>query len=178
MILSQLCHTADHPAVAITKATQDGFHRMCPGLCIESVGKVEKCECECHGEIEYDPAEALHAEVLLPRAVSVSPGGGLARHKDSVRTRSAPTGRCEHCGVPTGGRFAPGHDAKLKSTLVAGARQGNFKDVAELVLRGWPIPEGIDVSVESRGEAFAQQYGYDLVDRRNAARQGDTVSGD
>ena len=48
------------------------------------------------------------------------------------------------CGTQTsGGTWAPGHDAKRKSTLHAAIRAGG-KDkaaaTAELVQRGWPLP--------------------------------------
>ncbi len=42
------------------------------------------------------------------------------------------------CGGSTkGGRFLPGHDAKLKKTLVAGARAGKKRAVNKLAKLGW-----------------------------------------
>lgn len=47
------------------------------------------------------------------------------------------TGKCEHCGAPTGGRFAVGHDAKLKGELLKAARDGDAEAAAEMVYRTW-----------------------------------------
>lgn len=52
---------------------------------------------------------------------------------------SRPTsGQCECCGAPTkGGRFAPGHDARLKSKLRKASKAGDKAAYKELVERGW-----------------------------------------
>lgn len=48
------------------------------------------------------------------------------------------TGACECCGEPTrGGRFLPGHDARLKSRLRKAARDGDPQAAGELEQRGW-----------------------------------------
>lgn len=48
------------------------------------------------------------------------------------------TGQCECCGEPTrGGRFLPGHDARLKSRLRKAAKGGDQEAAAELETRGW-----------------------------------------
>lgn len=179
MILSRPCHTATHPAVTITPEGVDKFHALCPGMCIEVPSRVVTCECECHAAgHQYDPTEAIAREVVLPPAVTVlvgEPGGAEKDHREGrVGPRAAPSGRCEHCGAPTGGRFAPGHDAKLKSDLWKGAAAGSYKDYAELVLRGWvekTKSDRLEVRVVVEGENFAQQHGYPLVERRNRARQ-------
>ncbi len=42
------------------------------------------------------------------------------------------------CGTKTkGGKFLPGHDAKLKSRLVTAAKEGNTKATATLRELGW-----------------------------------------
>jgi hypothetical protein len=47
-------------------------------------------------------------------------------------------GRCHCCGETTrGGRFLPGHDAKLKTALTAGAVAGDAAATRELLAR-WP----------------------------------------
>jgi len=48
-------------------------------------------------------------------------------------------GKCECCGEPTrGGRFLPGHDARLASALVARIREsGDLEAYAEMERRGW-----------------------------------------
>jgi hypothetical protein len=60
------------------------------------------------------------------------------------RGRTAPkkpkprTGECECCGEPTrGGRFLPGHDAKLVSTLLERIRSGDDAAYAEMERRNW-----------------------------------------
>lgn len=47
-------------------------------------------------------------------------------------------GACECCGEATkGGRFLPGHDARLKSKLRKEAKDGSVEARAELERRGW-----------------------------------------
>ena len=54
------------------------------------------------------------------------------------RTPRPSVGACECCGEPTkGGKFLPGHDAKMKSRLRAAAKQGDLGAQAELEQRGW-----------------------------------------
>lgn len=76
---------------------------------------------------------------------------GIAKQQSAERKERAEprktTGTCEHCGEPTkGGKFAIGHDAKLKSILAGealgmGGTSINWKlqadALAELMLRGW-----------------------------------------
>lgn len=66
-----------------------------------------------------------------------------ARSKPQRARRSATprasVGECECCGeVTRGGRFLPGHDAKMASELVARIRNnGDAEAYAEMVRRGW-----------------------------------------
>lgn len=54
------------------------------------------------------------------------------------RVPRSTVGACECCGESTrGGRFLPGHDAKMKSRLRAAAKEGDQQAVAELERRGW-----------------------------------------
>lgn len=47
-------------------------------------------------------------------------------------------GSCECCGEPTrGGRFLPGHDARLAARLVARIKSGDPTAREEMVSRGW-----------------------------------------
>jgi hypothetical protein len=47
-------------------------------------------------------------------------------------------GACECCGEATkGGKFLPGHDAKMKSRLREAAKQGDMDAQTELERRGW-----------------------------------------
>lgn len=175
MKLSLLCHTATGETVALGAAGQDALHRRCPGQCVDNGGKVIPCECECHQQESMIMREALDR---LPRAVEVLTAGGQPAPQDRTVPRTPPNGRCEHCGASCGikSRFAPGHDAKLRSSLWDGARRGSYKDWAEIVLRGWiprdfQRPGGISFETEARGEAFAKEQGYALVERRNRVRQ-------
>lgn len=54
------------------------------------------------------------------------------------RTPRPAVGSCECCGAATrGGRFLPGHDAKMKSRLREAAKKGDVEASAELEQRGW-----------------------------------------
>lgn len=69
---------------------------------------------------------------------------GLSRDKQPKKPRKPPkpratSGKCECCGEPTrGGRFLPGHDAKLVSALVQRIRTNNDREAYdEMIRRGW-----------------------------------------
>lgn len=64
--------------------------------------------------------------------------GGEPEDRVAVRTPRPTRGECECCGVPTkGGKFAPGHDARMKSRLKAASNQGDKEAYRQLVERGW-----------------------------------------
>lgn len=146
---SGLCENAASPALHISEGIREHLHREC---------KHPECECRCHSG---------HRPVL---PVVVEPA-----RVDRAPTRTAPDGRCEHCGAPCGkrSRFAAGHDAKLKSQLWGQARNGNAKSFAELYLRGWATGDEsqVPLAVFLEGQSIAEQTGYTFVERRNAARK-------
>lgn len=54
------------------------------------------------------------------------------------RAPRSTVGQCECCGAATrGGKFLPGHDAKMKSRLRAAAKSGDVAAKSELERRGW-----------------------------------------
>jgi hypothetical protein len=79
--------------------------------------------------------------------------------------RTAKTGTCEHCGQPTrGGKFVPGHDAKLKGALarVYADRDASLRErtdaLAEAIAREWLKTEAAhDITGLLRGVADADQ---------------------
>lgn len=77
--------------------------------------------------------DRLHG--ILDQLGSAKTGGPK---KVSGRRPKGP-GACECCGEPTrGGRFLPGHDARLASALVARIRSGGDSEAyEEMVRRGW-----------------------------------------
>lgn len=173
-MISRDCHIATWPGVALTKTGQSAFHDTCPGVCQTDTGTIEWCDCDCHPLLRpvKPPIETLPSRI--PPAVSVSAPDPVAPDQDRVVPSRAATGRCEHCGAPTGGRFAPGHDAKLKSQLWKGACGGSWKDWAELRLRGWATNKmeiSLDFAILARGDDFAKRRGQDFVDQRSAWRQ-------
>jgi hypothetical protein len=102
------------------------------------------------------------------RAYTTANGGAR-----KPRARKAGSGICEHCGQPTkGGRFIPGHDAKLKAIL---ERDTSDEAMAERVLRGWI--KGSD-GVGARGpiSKFIKQ-GDGFLRSRIAARIGSDPGG-
>jgi hypothetical protein len=76
----------------------------------------------------------------MPRTDSTAEG----TTERAPRTPRVKEGVCQHCGVKTaGGKFAPGHDANLKSELIATYSNHEASDtvrtdaLAEAVARGW-----------------------------------------
>jgi hypothetical protein len=91
--------------------------------------------------------------------------------------RKAGSGFCEHCGEPTkGGRFIPGHDAKLKGGLI---REATIEAAAERVIRGWSS----EAEAYDRGKTGTAQLrklvaqGDGFLRSRIAARTGHDPGG-
>lgn len=164
--------------VVASSTTADGWHDLCPGVTIDVKGRAHHCTCQCHAGVtrcarcgatdsDLDPAtssrciddeacaERIHARLAAdPRYQKLAGIKARAQAEreeaQANRTRTARVGRCEHCGEPTGGgKFRPGHDAKLKSELYGEARgNGVNKQVAlyELVARGWVPADLVDAA--------------------------------
>lgn len=84
-------------------------------------------------------------------------------------------GWCEHCGQATaGGRFAPGHDAKLKSELTNAAIDADDPEAyAELLVRKWPVPTQTHDDIVDLATSIAQADDVDeWLTARNEARRG------
>lgn len=88
-------------------------------------------------------------------------------------------GKCEHCGDPTGGKFAVGHDAKLKGELLSGYRDGDAEAGVEMVLRGWRKPKWLekdapDANTRMLAEGMLAEGGLDgWLDARIKERQNE-----
>jgi hypothetical protein len=103
---------------------------------------------ECHSK-DYMKQRALPLDQLV-KAAATRPGRSRAAGP------RATIGRCEHCGEPTrGGRFLPGHDAKLKGELI---REATPEADAEREIRGWgpALLPGSKKLVE-QGESFLRE---------------------
>jgi hypothetical protein len=181
-MLSQPCHVAAATGVAMTLEGKIEVHSKCPGLCVY-IDQTVECECICHtdqGSKLRKAVAAKRSEAPLPVAMPVSAPEPAPARQDRPRPSRAAGGRCEcGCGRTTGGRFAPGHDAQLKSKLWKSAMAGGYKDYAEMKLRGWL--KGKDLSklpfeTDSRGDEFAALH-PDLVELRTAARWKNAPSG-
>jgi hypothetical protein len=175
VIYSQPCALASNQGIAMTLDGRNKLHDGCTGLCVLDL-KTETCECPCHEGASRLKRAALGAksETPLPAGVTVSGGDPVAAAQDTTRTRAAANGRCEHCGAATGGRFAPGHDAKLKAQLWKEALEGSYKSYAEMYIRGWHNGKDLtrlSFETETRGVDLANERGWAFVEGRNRVRQ-------
>lgn len=140
-------------------------HRLCKGCdCPHHLADEKRCalcnrtvrpgetQCTddpvaCQARHEKAIVNADRAEELRARQIGIAAARSTERKERKASEPRATTGACEHCGAPTkGGKFAIGHDAKLKSILAGQAlgQQGasiNWKlqadALAELMIRGW-----------------------------------------
>lgn len=159
------------------------WHALCGGTKVGANARVFVCECTCHagqvrcvdcglvtldteavvaqaGQLRCVDREACVGRLKARMDANPALAGARARRAETAARKASggkskpKTGRCEHCGGPTGGgRFQPGHDAKLKSDL-AGALKGWLKghfegdpralvpDAVELTARGW-MPDSL-----------------------------------
>lgn len=91
-------------------------------------------------------------------------------------------GACEHCGQPTGGRFAVGHDSKLKSQLRQEVNEGGGRAVealAELIMRNWTKAAGsldINPDIQERAEEIAAHSEAEAWLRRRVKERIDVAS--
>ena len=88
-------------------------------------------------------------EELTPLRGSTSAKESVMAKAKSKKKASAPAAKgkeCEcGCGrkASEGSRFLPGHDMKLKSKLIQGAKCGNASAIAKLKANGWPVPKKV-----------------------------------
>ncbi len=185
------------------------WHALCRGATVGRNARVSTCECPCHaGQARCVDCGASTTEDFiidsngrcidreacvgrLKARMDANPvlAGVRARRADVARTQASrgpskpKVGRCEHCGEPTGGgRFLPGHDAKLKGKLIGNLRgylKGHYDgdlnplvlDAAELYARNWMPPAlEADLGVQFTADAaqVADQPGF--VAARTEAR--------
>lgn len=124
------CGVATNKAIHTSSETRDWLHAKCPGAMYDEAGDFHWCDCPCHHTLVRDEAVArLQSLPVVPVTVPVAEPSAADRNRSvpvnvpSVGTRVCGCG----CGAQVGpkARFRPGHDAKLKSRLVALARHGD-----------------------------------------------------
>lgn len=170
------CGVASNERIAMADEARARLHSQCGrALVEEETGKVLACTCACHEQQAGSTLQNTEALPVVSSAVSEPPP--QAARLDRPAPARAPGGgsTCEcGCGTGTGGKFAPGHDAKLKSRLVIAARAGDDLAYAELVLRNWAhLASRVPADVIKSGTAWAAEEGYGLVvDRVEARRRG------
>jgi len=170
------CEAADNPAVALTDAARGALHRRCSCAYLTTDGEQRYCDCDCHRS-GTAKAHAGPLPVLEVPSGAVGRGGALEGEKGPEKASKRPSGAgpvpCQcGCGTKVPGRFAPGHDAKLKSRLVQEAEGGNASAAAELYQRRWMKLVKADRIPEPtlrRGEQLAQQD-RELTYRRTTRR--------
>jgi hypothetical protein len=159
-MLSGHCHTEAHAA---TPETAPQHHDRCAGAYAQPSGVIITCPCPRHaGEQrcrvcrhdhtvaeDFDPAGRQCADHdSCARRISTahheSPARQAIKEARATITPRKAARDCEcACGGQTrGGRFMPGHDAKLKSILLARARAGDDAARDDLRRRGWEKKSG------------------------------------
>ena len=125
------------------------------------------------GEHRIEPKKGCRACEAV-QAAEGPQAGAQGRKKARKRPPAGKKGQCEHCGAPTGGRFAVGHDAKLKSELAAAANGGDASAWAELLIREWThvVKTWPDRQVQTVGEKVAREATPQWLEDRNAMRRG------
>lgn len=173
-MLTSTCTVASDTHVSLSDYQRELIHQRCLGGYRTPDGSIEFCDCECHRENPMSKEDLAwrRLPVLQPPPTPEPEPAAKATKKTA---KGAATGSCEHCGAPTGGRFAPGHDAKLKSELTRAAANLDTEACAELILRDWlrlVKPGAIREYVARAAGGIAATRGYTLVEERNAARRG------
>lgn len=191
-----------------TAPTPADWHARCPG--VDSARRI--CECECHepdgrcracktddlpdGSVlcwdEVGCKRRQHEQLqnhpkyqqLQKCREQAKIAQGEVREIRRERAEPRPTtGRCEHCGEPTkGGRFVPGHDAKLKGILLGLATAENTPldqaedAVVELMMRDWVSANAkkkIPAMLIDQAEKLHNNRGVTWLAKRVADRIGE-----
>lgn len=85
-----------------------------------------------------DPSDDEKIEDLQGRLDTLMSAKAAERASNRVREPKPKVGKCECCGEPTrGGKFLPGHDAKLASALRLRVKCGDQEAYKEMERRGW-----------------------------------------
>lgn len=164
--MSTWCDDARSLRLAVSSAVRTNLHDACDG---------EGCDCPCHQGVSVSEISLRPPD--LPEVDKTRVLGARAGRADLK-------GRCEHCGEPTGGRFAPGHDAKLKAGLTEQAmnapRAKAAEAWAEMILRDWDCLVAPSKRDRIRTEVLqdadylisqeAEGREYEFVQRRNQVR--------
>lgn len=134
-IAHNLCH--------VVYPRQTGGYYTCPCPRHAGENRCRICRHDHHDNIEtYDVATHRCADNdactrrIRPESQAVKEQIAAARAANS-RTRPSRDCECGCGGTTRGGRFQPGHDAKLKSDLLRRAADGDTNAGEELRTRGW-----------------------------------------
>jgi hypothetical protein len=152
-MLSGHCHSEAHAA---TPETAPEYHRRCTGAWPRPDGALVTCPCPRHaGEYrcricrhdhtnpdEYDPwgrqcVDHDACATRISRAQASNPVAKELREATAAPRRPGRDCECACGGTTRGGRFLPGHDAKLKGRLLRQAADGDQGARDELRRRGW-----------------------------------------
>lgn len=130
----------------------------------------EACEFRFEELMESNPS--FRQQIEIARETANQKVEERKAESTKPHTAKRKGGRCEHCGKLTaGGRFAPGHDAKLKSELTADCH-ADIEALAELIVRGWPHNHVMPDDLELAGQIATADDMEVWFAARVAARAG------
>lgn len=183
------CQDASDRASALGENAAALLHRRCPGAYIHAdTGEVRSCDCDCGcADHAHDSTVDGPLPVLSDPPAADGPTDGTEATKTArKRPQTGDGGRCEcGCGAGVRSRFAPGHDAKLKSTLLREARAGDSAAWLEMRIRGWSrlVPDaklpdsGVRVSAYLAQERMTADRKDSWLAGRVASRGGGPAEG-
>jgi hypothetical protein len=135
---SHNCSLAANDAISLGDAARACMHSQCRGVLRLTTGALTACDCGCHDSDERTLEERIPADGVLQVVEPLTPVKPKTVPEGRKKGRKTRTkGKCVHCGAPTGGQFAPGHDAKLKKELNTAAQGGDGAAYAEILIRNW-----------------------------------------
>lgn len=167
--------------------------RSCQGK-PEDVGEIDPIRWRCLdtaacGVRVADAREAVRAKLLGPKykkpETNMKYGEALDETpKPARKPARAKTGVCQcGCGGATrGGRFLPGHDAKLKSALAITRNQSDDRAkqvlaAAEEIARNWLKNPLVDEALEAEARSLIERTGGDEEFVRKATKARNQANG-
>lgn len=142
-------HDGENRCLVCTQAVDPDAYDRDFRVCTD----VEACADALHQqaiEASQTPVSRMIREVTAESRRGSAVGGSTPRQVAGENRPERRQGRpCQcGCGLMTGGGlFRPGHDARLKSALKKAVEAGDHDAYLELVVRGWPTPAGVEISV-------------------------------
>lgn len=141
-----------------------------------SCNRPDDCDAAVAARQAANPTHRLLEEIYAKHGLDGPKQAASLRMPKQRPAAPKPASRCEcGCGTPTGGKFAPGHDARLRGVLQRAFADGDDEAGRELIARGGAWEAKTRGNERARGLAVAEAEVEAYLARRVAERYAAAV---